>query len=160
MGPSKVTGVEAAEAAGMLAEAAGVGATTARRRGEGVLSTARKAVKSFCDLRVWQDAMWFAELALALCDGWDGADRELAWQLRRAAISIPSNIAEGHARKHTNHFRYHLSIALGSLAEADTQIEIAARRGRVPQHDLQPMNHLIQSIRRKLHALHAALPAA
>jgi len=48
-------------------------------------------------------------------------------QMRRAAVSIPSNIAEGHTREHTNHYLYHLSVAQTSLAELQTQIEIAGR---------------------------------
>jgi four helix bundle protein len=51
----------------------------------------------------------------------------LTGQLRRAAVSIPSNIAEGHTRASSKEFLKHLSIAQGSLAELETQLEIAAR---------------------------------
>ncbi len=53
----------------------------------------------------------------------------LASQIQRAAVSIPSNIAEGHARKSTGAFVNHLSIAAGSLAELETQVILAARLG-------------------------------
>lgn len=52
----------------------------------------------------------------------------LTSQMRRAAISIPSNIAEGHIRQHTGEFRQFLFITLGSLAELETQLQIAFRR--------------------------------
>jgi four helix bundle protein len=52
--------------------------------------------------------------------------------MRRAAVSIPSNIAEGHAREHTKEYLHHLSIAQASLAELQTQVEIAGRLRYLP----------------------------
>jgi len=48
-------------------------------------------------------------------------------QLRRAAVSVPSNIAEGHGRSRTGDYLRHLSVAVGSLSEVETQIQIARR---------------------------------
>jgi four helix bundle protein len=53
----------------------------------------------------------------------------LALQLRRSAVSVPSNIAEGAARGSSKEFAHYLSIALGSLAELDTQLELAVQLG-------------------------------
>lgn len=60
----------------------------------------------------------------------------LADQMRRAAISIPSNIAEGHTREHSKEYLQHLSMAQASLAELQTQLEIAARLKYLSANDL------------------------
>ena len=57
-------------------------------------------------------------------------------QLLRSVISVPSNIAEGHARLHRGDYVHHLSIARGSLAELETQLEIALRRRYLTDSDL------------------------
>jgi four helix bundle protein len=59
----------------------------------------------------------------------------LTSQMQRAAISIPSNIAEGHALKQTPAYLRHLAIASGSLAELETQLEIAKRLGYLSSED-------------------------
>jgi len=59
---------------------------------------------------------------------------ELARQLRRAATSVPSNIAEGFSRHSRGAYRAHVAIALGSLAELETQVELSARLHCLPDH--------------------------
>jgi four helix bundle protein len=61
----------------------------------------------------------------------------MAWQAscKRAAVSVPSNIAEGHGRKSTSAYINHLSIAFGSLMEVETQIQIALRLDYVTEVD-------------------------
>jgi four helix bundle protein len=87
-------------------------------------------VQSFRDLQVWQRAM---QLTLAIYRLTQGFPREEAYglcaQLRRSAVSIPSNIAEGQARLSTGEFRQFLGIARGSNAELQTQLEIARELG-------------------------------
>ena len=82
------------------------------------------------DLSVWQQAMSLVEQVYACFSTYPHAERfGLTAQLRRAAISVPSNIAEGAARRSTPEYLRFLSIARGSLSELDTQLQIADRLG-------------------------------
>ena len=84
-------------------------------------------------LDVWQDAMTLVEAIYRLTATFPDNERfGLVTQMRRACISIPSNIAEGAARRSTLDYVRFLSIARGSLAELDTQIQIATRLGFAP----------------------------
>lgn len=80
----------------------------------------------------------------------------LASQLQREAVSIPSNIAEGNALKQTKAYLRHLAIANGSLAEVETQLEIAERLGYVTGHDLRSqaneIGRMLTVLRQKLEA--------
>lgn len=81
----------------------------------------------------------------------------LTSQMRRAAVSIPSNIAEGHAREHLKEYLHHISIAQGSLAELQTQTEIAARMNYLTQVQLQEVLDLSEALAKQLYALRNAL---
>jgi four helix bundle protein len=85
-----------------------------------------ETVRTFRDLEVWQMAM---ELTVAVYKLTQGFPREelfgLSAQLRRSAVSIPSNIAEGQGRLNTREFRQFLGVARGSNCELQTQLEIA-----------------------------------
>jgi len=89
-----------------------------------------KVIQSFHDLEVWQRSM---ELTVAVYQLTKGFPRDemfgLTAQLRRAAVSIPSNIAEGQGRLNTREFRHFLSIARGSNCELQTQLEITRALG-------------------------------
>ncbi|MEM6756628.1 MAG: four helix bundle protein [Planctomycetota bacterium] len=63
----------------------------------------------------------------------DGERYGLVTQMQRSAVSIPSNIAEGHSRSHAGDFLKHLSYARGSLSELETQLTLAVRTGRLPR---------------------------
>ena len=90
-------------------------------------------MKDYKELLVWQRSMELVEEVYRISRGFPSDERYgLTSQLRRAAVSIPSNIAEGHATRRTGSFIRHLSIAKGSLAEVETQLEIARRLGYVP----------------------------
>lgn len=80
-----------------------------------------KRIRSFRELSVWQLGMQISEGAyqVTLNFPWNEQFR-LTSQLRRAAVSVPANIVEGHARSSSKEYQHHLSIAVGSLAEVET----------------------------------------
>jgi four helix bundle protein len=80
-------------------------------------------------------------------------------QIRRAAVSIPSNIAEGQARASTKEFLNHLSIAQASLAEVETQLEISVRLKYLAVGQVAEAAQAIQKLGKQLHALRNALEA-
>lgn len=78
-------------------------------------------IRSYKDLIIWQKGITLVKEIYILTQKFPQFEiYGLANQLRRAAVSIPSDIAEGQARQHPNEFRQHLYIALGSLAEVET----------------------------------------
>ena len=82
--------------------------------------------KSFRELIVWQKAMAMARQAYLVSRGLPKNEAfGLLTQIRRAAVSVPSNIAEGHGRLTDSQFRHFLGNARGSLYEMQTQIELA-----------------------------------
>lgn len=74
-------------------------------------------------------------------------------QMRRAAISIPSNIAEGFARRHTKEYKQFLYFSLGSCAELDTQLVIASRRNYITSQAAEELSEAINHDARMLSAL-------
>lgn len=83
-------------------------------------------------LLAWQEAMKLAEMACQYTKPFPRDERfGLARQLRRAAVSVPSNIAEGAARNSSRELAQFLGIASGSVAELETQLELAARLGYI-----------------------------
>lgn len=86
------------------------------------------AIQSFRDLEVWQCAMRLVESVYAITTKFPPSELYgLTSQMRRCAVSIPSNIAEGRGRKGTREFINFLGIAYGSLCELQTQLELAHR---------------------------------
>lgn len=86
----------------------------------------------YSELVVWQKAMDLVENVYGLTEKFPNEEKfGLTNQLRRAAVSIPANIAEGHGRKYTNAFLNHLSIASGSLMELETLFQISKRLGLI-----------------------------
>jgi len=84
--------------------------------------------KNYADLIVWQKAMNFVEAVYRTSAQFPAEERYgLTSQLRRAAVSVPSNIAEGQGRHSRREFHRFLRVAHGSLREAETQIQIADR---------------------------------
>ena len=82
--------------------------------------------RNFRELRIWQLGKKLALDIYKITDGFPGHEQYcLRSQMRRAAVSIPSNIAEGFNRIHNKEYRNFLFMSLGSCAELETQIEIA-----------------------------------
>ncbi len=85
-------------------------------------------IKSHKDLKVWQESMDFVEFIYKLTEGFPPSELYgLTSQIKRASVSIPSNIAEGFARKGKQELSHFLYISLGSLSEIETQIELSHR---------------------------------
>ena len=124
-------------------------------------------VFSYRDLSVWQVAMQLTESVYTVTRSFPQSELyALANQLQRAAVSIPSNIAEGHARNTTRDYLRFVSIAMGSLAEVETQIELAARlnyRG-IEQRDAlftttDELGRMLQGLRKCLQSKLAPFPS-
>lgn len=93
-------------------------------------------MKSFRELDVWNKAMELTDLVYEIASKLPQSEKyALGDQIRRAVVSIPSNIAEGFGRDSHKDFAHFLSIARGSLYEVDTQLEIALRRGYIKKND-------------------------
>lgn len=115
-------------------------------------------MKSFRELRVWQAAMDLVETVYLLTHEFPKYEiYALATQLQRAAVSMTSNIAEGHTREHLKDYLYHLLVAQASLAEVETQLEISLRLKDLVPQQLEWASKSISSLRRQLYALRNAL---
>ena len=115
-------------------------------------------VKSYRDLFVRQRSMDVVERVYRLTATMPKHERYgLSSQLQRSAVSIPSNIAEGHARQSTREYLYHLSVAIGSLAELETQLMIAVRLGYATPESMAPLLSENEEIGRMLHSLQKSI---
>ena len=117
-------------------------------------------MNNYRDLKVWQMAMKLTEDIYRTTESFPSRETyALANQLQRAAVSIPSNIAEGNARNSTKDYLRFISISQGSLAEAETQLELAHRLGYIPQAELLCLLEQTNEVGRMLHGLRSALAA-
>lgn len=116
------------------------------------------SVKHYKDLIVWQKAMNLVERVYQETKAFPREELYgLTNQLRRAVVSIPSNIAEGQARQSAAEFRNFLSIARGSLAEVETQILIAMRLKYLTKEQVVSIMATHQEISKMIPALMAKL---
>lgn len=107
---------------------------------------------AYRNLKVWQKAMKLVELVYAQIRLFPDSERyALSDQLRRAVVSIPSNIAEGNGRASNKDYAHFLSIAKGSLYETMTQLEIAVMLGYVQPN--QEIEALSVEVRRMLSSM-------
>jgi four helix bundle protein len=98
------------------------------------------------DLKVWQESMDLVTQIYKISEDFPKHEvYGLSSQIRRAAVSIPSNISEGAGRKGENEFTRFLYIALGSLSEVETQLEISFRLGYIKE--IEETNKCIYFIR-------------
>jgi four helix bundle protein len=100
-------------------------------------------MKTHKDLIVWQKAMDFVEEVYKLTDRMPKSELYgLTSQIRRSAVSVPSNIAEGAARNYDKEFLQFLYISLGSVAELETQLLLAERLKFIPQAPLENLSEI------------------
>ncbi len=111
-------------------------------------------IRSYKDLIIWKKAI---DLVVDIYEIAKRFPREelyaLSDQIKRSAVSVPSNIAEGQSRQHTGEFKQFLYIALGSLAELDTQLIIANRLGYMDSKDHELLSTRITELRKMIFSL-------
>lgn len=111
-------------------------------------------VKDYKDLKVWQKGIEIAEKIYSITDDFPKSELYgLASQMRRASVSISSNIAEGFVRHYSNEYKQFLYISLGSCAELDTQLIIAHKRKYLTKNKLQELSEDINHESRMLVSL-------
>ena len=119
----------------------------------------KETIMSYRDLEVWRKSMDLAEVVYKVTEGFPPNEvYGLTSQLRRASVSIVSNIAEGASRHSTKEFIHFLNLSNGSLSELEAQFELSVRLGYLGENEIQSqINHirsmifgLIKSLRKKL----------
>ena len=115
-------------------------------------------IRNFRDLVAWQKAMLLAREVYQTTRGFPKEEvYGLTSQMRRAAVSIASNIAEGQSRQSRGEFLRSIGHARGSLAELETQSILAADLGFLDTHSQEPLNDLICEVGRLLNGLRSSL---
>jgi four helix bundle protein len=121
----------------------------------------KPVIRSHRDLIVWQKSM---ELVVAVYRATRGFPREetygLTSQARRAAASIPANIAEGQGRRLTKEFQQFLGNSRGSLLELDTHLELALRLDYLTPKQFDTLHDRINEVGRLLNGLMRALTSS
>ena len=113
-------------------------------------------VKSYKDLNIWQKGMDLAGTSYKLSKTLPESERYgLISQIQRAAVSVPANIAEGWARKHTKEYIHFLHISLGSLAELETLLIISSNLGYTKERseEQQTMSGTIRELQKMIYAV-------
>ncbi len=114
----------------------------------------KKKSRSYKDLDVWKLSVDFVKLLYEITNEFPASEiYGLTNQIRRAAISIPSNIAEGQGRNSAKEFNQFLAISLGSTAELETQLIIAKEIDYLNEEQLNPLIERLDIIRKMLKSL-------
>ncbi len=117
-------------------------------------------VEGYRDLVVWQKGIALSKLIYTITKTFPPDEKfGLISQMRRAAVSVPSNIAEGQARHTTGEFILFISHAEGSVAELDTQLYLAVEFDFVTQQNANACFQLLGDLRRMLNGLRRKLSA-
>jgi len=104
-------------------------------------------VNSHKDLLVWQRSMDLVEAVYRITAKLPASEQfGLTSQMRRSAVSIPSNVAEGYGRQATGEYRHHLSFSRGSLLELETQAMLCVRLKYLTEDELEPVLREIAEI--------------
>jgi len=115
-------------------------------------------LQSYRDLIAWQRAIDLAEAVYRAAVVFPKTETyDLTSQVHRAAVSVPSNIAEGQGRRTTKDFLHFLGIAYGSLCELETQLILAIRFGYLSQESADPVFNLAAEVGRLVNGLTRAL---
>jgi four helix bundle protein len=115
-------------------------------------------IKSFRDLEVWVMAMELAAATYRLTENFPSHEQYgIIAQIRRAAVSIPANVAEGHNRRQNGPSRNHVGIALGSQGELDTLIELSVRLRYASDTDVLPTQAMTARVGQMLSGLFRSL---
>ncbi len=111
-------------------------------------------MKSYKELIVWQKSIDLCVSVYAITDKFPKSEvYGLVSQIRRSCVSIPSNIAEGQRRGHTNEYIHFLRMAYGSGAEFETQLYISKRIDYINTHQFDTLNKSIEEIMKMLNVL-------
>src|SRR2546428_3438028 len=122
------------------------------------MSSPRRPIRGYLDLEVWQRAMDLVVQCYRVTRSFPANERYgLTAQARRAAVSVPSNIAEGRGRRGLGDFLRHLAIANGSLTELETQLQISVRLGYIAEDDARAILRTCGEVGRLLAGLGPAL---
>ena len=110
--------------------------------------------QSYRDLLVWQKSVALCTQVYKACDAFPRSELYgLADQMKRSAVSVPSNIAEGQGRQHLGEFLQFIAVASGSLAELDTQRIIAENLHFINPEESMNLDKNITEVRKMLYAL-------
>jgi four helix bundle protein len=113
---------------------------------------------TYKNLETWQQGMDLVETCYRVTASFPRSELYgLTSQLRRAAVSIPANVAEGHCRRTTKVYANHVSIALGSHGELETCLELACRLGFLTKAENQKLLTSSDTVGRLLNGLYNSL---
>ena len=111
-------------------------------------------IRDYRDLHIWQGAMRLVKAVYSATSTFPSSEiYGLTNQIRRAAVSVPSNIAEGHGRENDGDFRRFLAIARGSLAELQTQLILSGELGLAEQKVIAPLLENTEELARMIRGM-------